>query len=84
MRYGDAISDWPQTPDAANLPPAWTPLTALQDHYELERGRLSRGNVERAPGQRSHEIVNRVGMGCRQQGKPSLRGLKNAADRRSP
>ena len=84
LRDGDAVPGWLEPPDAANSPPAPILLIALQHYDELECGRLSRRDVERAPRQRSDKVVNRVGMGCRQQHKTSLRRLQDSADRRSP
>ena len=77
LRDGDAVPGWRQTPDAAYSSPAHVRLVALHDDYELKCRRSTDRDAERAPRERSHKFVNRVGMGGRQQGKPSLRGLQD-------
>ena len=84
LRDGDAISSWLESPDSPNSPPALVLVIALQHHHELECGCLIRTNVERAPRQRPDEVVNRIGMRCRQQHETSLRGLQDPSDCRSP
>ena len=85
LRYGDAIAGWLEPPHPVNPPPARFAASRFMSDDELECCRLEPAGMRSGlPVEHPDEIVNRVGMGCRQQRKTSLRRLQDSADRRSP